>query len=125
MEVGTQIFQHDRKKDKAKLLVLSYTESKITKICRETFLRFKNLDFFVIGAFELIETPIESDCQDFFCKAFSECNFWIYNRETRECYLYENEPVDRSSCDIVGGIPWDDPDGICDDAQNCEVCRLL
>ena len=33
--------------------------------------------------------------------------------------------VDRSSCDIVGGIPWDDPDGICDDAQNCEVCRLL
>ena len=98
---------------------------KLQKSAGKLFLRFKNLDFFVIGAFELIETPIESDCQDFFCKAFSECNFWIYNRETRECYLYENEPVDRSSCDIVGGIPWDDPDGICDDAQNCEVCRLL
>ena len=74
-----------------------------------------------IDAFESIETPIESDCQDIFCKAFPNCNFWIYNRESGECYLYENEPVDRSSCDIVGGIPSDNPDDICDDAQGCEV----
>ena len=77
-----------------------------------------------IDAFESIETPIESDCQDVFCKLFPNCNFWLYNRESGECYIYENEPVGTHSCDTVGGIPWENPDEICDDAQGCEVCLL-
>ena len=112
------------KKIKQNFLFYLTLRVKLQKSAGKLFLRFKNLDFFVIGAFELIETPIESDCQDFFCKAFSECNFWIYNRETRECYLYENEPVGSHSCNTVGGIPWENPDEICDDAQGCEVCAF-
>ena len=88
------------------------------------FLRFHALLTYFLDAFESIDNIAERVCQDDFCKAFPNCNYWLYNRESGECYLYENEPVGSHSCNTVGGIPWENPDEICDDAQGCEVCAF-
>ena len=88
------------------------------------FLRFHALLTYFLDAFESIDNIAERVCQDDFCKAFPNCNYWLYNRESGECYLYENEPIGSHSCNTVGGIPWENPDEICDDAQGCEVCAF-
>ena len=41
----------------------------------------------------------------------------------KHCALY-NKTVDVSTCKIIGGLPSENPDEICENAQGCDVSTL-
>ena len=80
---------------------------------------------YFLGAYESVELDpfdenSEKECQDFWCEKDERCKFWIYNRISGYCQVYEHE-IDASSCTTIGGLPTENPFDVCKNATGCDV----